>query len=873
MMLRRHDDQAAIVRMILVGSRTPQVFKGLDPTGGISNYFLGNDPAKWRAHIPHYRRVEYRGVYPGIDLIWYDREGNLEFDFVVSPGADPNVIRLAWQGAESWRIDEQGDLVLSTAGGELRQRRPRVYQEEGGRRVEWAGSYLRKQNGEVRFALARYDATQPLIIDPGLVYSTYLGGRDTEAGNAIAVDTAGNAYVAGFTVSGLSFPTTLGSYDRIPNGWADVFVTKLNPSRTGVVYSTYLGGSGDDIAWGVTVDGAGNAYLTGETGSKNFPTTPGVRDRSLDTNDEWVGIDAFVSKLNATGSALVYSTYLGGRDFDYGRAIAVDSAGNAYITGETRSDNFPTTSGVRDRSLDVRPEDGLGLDAFVTKMNPTASALVYSTYLGGRDFDYGRAIAVDSAGDVYVTGSTISGNFPNTEGAFDRSHNGQWDAFVTRLNATASALVYSTYLGGSDDDFGRGLALDSAGNVYITGETFSTSFPTTPGSYDTSYNRGGDAFVTKLDPSGRSLVYSTYLGGSREDDAWGVVLDGDANVYIVGRTVSPDFPTTAAAYDRTQNGRADVFFSKLSPRGTSLLYSTYLGGSQDDFGNAIAMDCVGDAHLTGSTASLNFPTTRDALQRASGSADYDDAFIAKISPWEVASVSAASFLSCPGLAPGSIASAFGQELGPVTLAATTLPLPISLGDTTVRIRDGSGTEHQAPLFFVSTSQINYLIPEGATFGSATVTVTSRGQVVALGIVRIENIAPGLFAANADGAGVAAALVSKIMANGSQESEPVFRCGPNPGSCVSVPIDLGAETEQAILLLFGTGIRGRSELSAVRVSIGGVDAEVLYAGPQGGFVGLDQVNVRLPRSLIGRGELGVVLTVAGRPANTVKVNIK
>jgi hypothetical protein len=458
------------------------------------------------------------------------------------------------------------------------------------------------------------------VIDPGLVYSTYLGGASDDLGFGIAVDAAGSAYVAGLTVS-TDFPTTTGGFDTT-NEPFDAFVTKVNSTGSALVYSTYLGGIGFDQGLGIAVDAASNAYVTGETSATNFPTTPGAFDTSFNG-----GSDVFVTKLNAAGSDLVYSTYLGGSGpfGDEGRGIAVDVAGNAYVTGFTTSTDFPTTTGAFDMTFNGNA------DAFVTKVNSTGSALVYSTYLGGTSDELGNGIAVDLARNAYVTGVTTSTNFPTTLGTFDATFSGSRDAFVTKLNTTGSApLLYSTYLGGTFFDQGLGIAVDAAGNAYVTGETSSSDFPTTLGAFDTTHNVSVDAFVTKLNATGSApLLYSTYLGGSSGDGGNGIAVDAAGNAYVTGSTQSTDFPTTPGAFDTTFNGGPDAFVTKLNATGSApLLYSTYLGGIPVDVGSGIAVDAAGDAYVTGFTQSTNFPTTPGAFDTTFNGTN--DAFVTKI---------------------------------------------------------------------------------------------------------------------------------------------------------------------------------------------------------------------------------------------------
>jgi beta-propeller repeat-containing protein len=613
-----------VLRMQLGGANAVARVSPERRLGGTVNYFIGNDPTGWRTNVPTYARVVYHDAYPGIDLAYYGDQGRLEYDFVVAPGADPSAIALRFAGAESVMVDGLGDLVLGLAAGEIRQQKPLIYQKAGGVRTAISGGYLIADNGEVRFAVAAYDSSRPLVIDPVLVYSTYLGGANGDIGLGIAVDTAGSAYVTGQTRS-TDFPTSTGAHDTTLTGTVDIFVTKLNAAGTGLIYSTYLGGSGslDESSSAIAVDTTGSAYITGFTGSSDFPTTSGAFDTTNGPPP-----DAFVTKLNAAGTGLLYSTYLGGDGQDNGRGIAVDSAGSAYVTGDTASTDFPTSAGAFATTL-----DGIS-DAFVTKLNAAGSGLAYSTYLGGGDREIGFDIAVDTAGSAYVTGSTWSTDFPTSAGAFDTTLSGAGDtadAFVTKLNPAGTGFLYSTYLGGGSHEEGDAIAIDSLGSVYIAGITSSTDFPTSGGAVDTMLGGPQDAFVTKLNTAGSGLVYSTYLGGSGFDSGFGIAVDTAGSAHVTGNTTSADFPTTSGAFDTMLNGFTDAFVTKLNSAGTGLLYSTYLGGGGNEVSRAIAIDTAGSIYVTGQTTSTNFPTTAFASQTAPPGGG-GDAFVTKIIP-------------------------------------------------------------------------------------------------------------------------------------------------------------------------------------------------------------------------------------------------
>ena len=636
--------EQAVLRMKLVGANPEAAVTGVDEMVTRVSYFGGKDPTKWHAAVPTFGRVRYSAIYPGIDLVYYGNQRQLEYDFMVSPGADCKRISLEFEGADKVEVEEtSGDLLLRTSLGTLRQHQPQIYQETDGVRRIVSGRYVKRAGELIGFEVAGYDATKRLVIDPTLVYSTYLGGSGAAQGSTvggdsiddIAVDTSGNAYIIGHTNSP-DFPITSGAFQTTYPGSSCDYVTKLNPSGTALVYSTYLGGNG---AYGIAVDASGNAYITGVTASTSFPTTPGA----YQTTNHAGGLgNAFITKLNPSGTALVYSTYLGGSGDsepsritggDVGIGIAVDPSGNACVVGTTYSQDFPTTPGAfqttnkAHNSLSRRT-------VFVTRLNPTGTALVYSTYLGGTALEGGEGIAVDASGNAYVTGATDSTDFPTTPGAFSTTFPGFRSGFATKLNPTGTALIYSTYLGsGSGPTRPRGITIDTSGNAYLTGQAQSANYPTTFGSFRKNYCGGfSDAFITKLNPDGTALVYSTYLcgpdfQGGGDDDAFGIAVDSAGNAYVTGLTDSDAFPT-ADAYQTTRAGGSDAFLTKINPAGSALVYSTFLGGavSDDGFGG-IAVDNAGHAYVAGVTESSEFPTTPGAFQTSYHGGN--DVFVAK----------------------------------------------------------------------------------------------------------------------------------------------------------------------------------------------------------------------------------------------------
>src|SRR6266849_4903237 len=523
-------EPSAVLRMRLVGANPSPRVAGLNKLPGKSNYFLGKDRKKWQTSVPIYAKVKYDSVYPGVDLVYYGNQGQLEYDFVVGPGANPRVIKLDIQGARKIAVDPRGDLVAQLGDQEIRLHKPLVYQPEKRKskltQHSVEGNYVLMGDNQVGFQVSAYDPQKTLVIDPVLKYSTYLGGSGDDWGSvfnfirAIAVDPRGNAYVIGTTDS-IDFPTADayqkefagggGGFINPFGGFAvgDVFVAKLNAAGNTLVYSTYLGGAGDDYGEGIAVDAAGNAYLAGMTDSTDFPTTNAIQAENAGL------ADMFIAKLNASGSALAYSTYLGGSDSDGDPMIALDARGNLYFEAWTLSTDIPTANAFQTESAG-------SVDIWVGKVNAAGDALAYSTYLGGSDFEIcGSDIVVDPAGNNYLNGITCSTDFP-TLNPIQPEKAGPCDAFLTKLNADAfvakvnrngTTLGYSTYLGGTDFDLGRGIVVDAARNSYIVGGTVSTDFPTANPLQ--AANAGDeDVFVAKLNRTGNALVFSTYLGGS-----------------------------------------------------------------------------------------------------------------------------------------------------------------------------------------------------------------------------------------------------------------------------------------------------------------------------------------------------------------------
>jgi hypothetical protein len=625
--------------------------RGEEELPGRVNYLIGQDPNGWRTDIPTYARVRHEEVYPGVDLVYYGNQRQLEYDFVVAPGADPDRISLGIEGAERAELDSAGDLLLHVPGGVVRQGKPVVYQEADGGRVPVPGEYEIAQAaaGQTRvgFRLGAYDHARPLVIDPTLVYATYLGGGNGDIAWAIAADSQGNAYLTGQTQPE-NFPTPSGRRGIGPAGDdppVQAFVTKINPAGTALVYSTLIGGKDGDFGLAITVDSGGNAIVGGRTTSPDFPVTANAiqsTNRSTTNNAGDLLSEGFVLKLNPAGSAPVYSTYFGGEFGDHALGVATDGAGRAYLTGRTSSPDFLITNDAfQDEILGTPDTTGqvgqLPTDAFLMIISADGGTLDYSSYFGGSVDDNGFAIDLDPAGNIYFGGSAESSDFPalNSIQAPLLAENNP-DGFVASFSPGAAALRYSTFLGGSTEDRVAGIDVDAAGAVYVGGTTESTDFPTTAGAFRTTFQGGrDDTFVTKINPAGSALVFSTYLGGSDpEEDAPGLVaVDSGGNVWVAGRTSSGDFPIVNP-FQGTPGSTGDlpdVYISQLNPAGSALLFSTFYGGTDADEGLAIARDGLDNIYVAGLTDSTNFPATPGVVQpNNAGVTDTADAIIIKI---------------------------------------------------------------------------------------------------------------------------------------------------------------------------------------------------------------------------------------------------
>ena len=798
------------------------------PQDSTSNYFIGNDPARWHTAVPNFARVRYSGVYAGIDLVFYGKDGNLEYDWIVSPGADPQKIRMIFESADQLRIDQQGDLVIRAGGNEYRHKKPVIYQEVSGKRSRVAGGWI-LHGDEASFRLGLYDHRKELVIDPSLIYSTYYGGNGLDYAYAAAVDSIGNTYVAG----------GVGSASFDIRGPEDGFVIKLRPNGS-KLYSTIFGGSGVDEARGIAVDVQGNVYVTGNTGSLDFPTkSPTQAPIQAKTGGSG---DAFVAKLNQ-GGVLVYASYLGGGGNDSASAVAIDAAGNAYVVGSTFSIDFPTQEPFQSAR-------GAQQDAFVTKINPTGTALVYSTYLGGNNVDQGNGIAVDAAGNAYVTGYTASTDFP-LQSAFRAANAASVDAFVTKINPAGSALVYSTYLGGTATDYGTAIAVDSLGSAYVAGIVTSDDFPVV-NAIDNKLGSHAvdDVFVTKFNPSGSALVYSTYLGGGSEDDPYALALDQAGNVYITGRTNSSDFPLM----NPIQSTRTafDMFVTEINAAGSALVFSTFIGGSGSESGRGIAVDRLGNIHIAGEGTSTDFPVT-GAFQGTNGGGSVpQDALVLLLgdtppSNGPVITTVSDNLIYGGAVTPGGWFFVQGTDLAETTRIwgssdfADPDTLPTDLNGVEVWVNGAP-----VPVYFVSPGQVNAQAPSNI---SGTMTV----QVVRLGLpsntltAPVAQIQPSLYYYQAVSKKYAAALFLDYAIMGDPAVVPGTRKA-KAGDIIQLYAS-GLAPSQS-----GSAVTSPVPITGVGVTIGTADAQVQFAGlvAPGEF----QVNFTVPQLAAGEYSIKV-----------------
>jgi uncharacterized repeat protein (TIGR01451 family) len=728
-----------VLQMRLVGANSAPQVSGLDKTAAKSNYYIGNDPSKWRTNVSNYAKVHYAGVYPGVDLIYYGNQRQLEYDFVVAPGADPQAITLGFSQVHSeaqaqsnagyqslpLRISPEGDLVVHLTGGDVSFHKPLVYQTIRDGRTETRqpvdARYALKADGQASFELGPYDHRKPLVIDPTISFATYVGGSNEDLAMGIGVDKFTDVIIAGSTRS-VDFPTFTpletyhgGTCGTLP--CRDVFVTKFNPMGTTLQYSTYIGGSSDDVGTDVVIDKAGDMFVVGYTLSTDFPVTTHATQKTFGGGT--ITGDAFVFELASKGIGLEYSTYLGGSSDDQAYSITLDSAPSAtpsaYVVGYTTSTNFPTTKGSY-QTVCGAAKVGTCENAFITKIGPSGTAIVYSSYLGGSgglgDAAYG--VAVDTSNNAYISGITGSPNFPTTSGAYDTKCgsdslcNGSFDGFVTELNTTGTSLVFSTFLGGSSYDYAAGITVDTAGGIYVSGNTTSTDFPTTAlaaqptfggmsaGCSPTTGAICGDVTVTKFNPGGGSLAYSTYLGGSLDEyPGISMAVDAFGNAYVTGQTASTNFPLVNPFQATYGGGSSDAFLTVVNSTGTAFTSSSYLGGNGQDFGYRVTLDPTGSIYLSGGTLSTNFPVKAGVFQTICGTdgtcnGGLMDAWVAKLAPAADMSVTITSLATVKSGA--NLPYRFNaKNNGPDTAVAVSFTDAIPAGTTFVSLTTSDGT--------------------------------------------------------------------------------------------------------------------------------------------------------------------------------------
>ncbi|HEY1660625.1 MAG TPA: SBBP repeat-containing protein [Candidatus Sulfotelmatobacter sp.] len=772
----------ATLQFALVGASANPTVVGEDLQPGKINYFFGNDPTKWRTGVATYARIRYHNVYPGIDIVYYGNHRQLEFDFAISPGADPSQIQFQVQGAKGLDIDQQGDLVLDTGNGELHFRTPTTYQEANGTRVPVQGSYVLKDSTHVGFQLSRLDPTKPTVIDPVLVYGTYLGGSGDDEASGVAVDSSGNVYISGTTDS-TDFPLAI--FGSLPAGNSHVFVAKLDSTGSTLLYADYLGGNTDDYGYGLAVDGSGEVYLTGSTTSSDFPmvnaynpTYPG-------------GTNAFVTKLSSDGSILLYSTYFGGNGSDLPATIAVDSSGNMLIAGSTTSTNLPTVDAYQS-TASANQGGQFGTYGFVTKFSPDGSELVYSTYFAGssnvsytcgvstcwpQPYSAIASMAVDSSGNAFVGGSTTTYNFPTTANVYETSSYALQNGLAGFLGKFSSSgeLVYSTYL---DETSGivttiNAVAVDASGSAYVTGGAFSDgSFPLSSTSIcDPSvYSQlCGFGFVTKFNATASSLLYSTFLGPNNLSTPVAIALDASNNAYVAGSTNDTSFSSENGIEAFSTEGSQyqagidyDVLLAEIDSQASSELFASYLGGSGNNVVASIALDADANIYVAGSTDSIDFPISQGSYQEVVGG--NTDSFIVKIAPTDAAAVSVTPFsldyevqslgtstaqtvllrnMGSTALNITSIAASpdFTQTnncgssvpaAGTCTLSVTFTPRVVGADSGSVSIvDDAAGSPHVINLSGTGTGPAVTLAPASLTFAALTLGTSSAGQSVIL----------------------------------------------------------------------------------------------------------------------------------------------
>ena len=914
-MLLQTEGKVTAIGLKFVGGRSAAA-TGVDKLASSSNYVLGKNSSEWRGGVPHYGKVRYSNVYDGIDVVYYSADRQLEYDFVLAPGADAKAIQMAYTGADAVRIDRGGDLIISVNGRTLRQLRPKVYQTLDGVRREIAASYRLQAGNRVGFTLGDYDRSGEVVIDPVLQYSTYFGASGYDAGWSITTDQNGDIYMAGHTTSA-QLPTSQ-TAQAVFGGDADAFVAKFSASGS-LAWVTYLGGGKTDIARDIAVDGMGNVYVVGNTLSTNFPVRNPISTEA--TGD----FDAFLTKLSSDGRQMLFSTLLGGSFYEDAVGLALGSAGDVYVTGQTTSADFPVRSGFQ-----TGPAGGGG-DVFVTKISTTRFSLVYSTYIGGNGLDFATGIAADADGNAYVTGGTTSSIFP-VFNPLQTTIGGDRDAFLLKLDPTGRSLVYATYLGGSSEDTGYRVAVDNQRAAYVLGYTNSPNYPR-QNPFQATLGGGYDVFVTKVNPAGSALEYSTFLGGSQHDfGIGGITVDAGGSAYVSGYTASANFPTSLPLQLAYGGGPNDVFLARLSPQGNTLAYSTLIGGAGDDYAYGIAVDRLGQVVVAGKTSSANFPQASNAY---SGDAlGIYDVFLSRVSAdasvnFVTVSQSGLTFSVRPGVSPAAQTVSLGASGTALNVTAqsdqpwlrasvdrgtTPATLTVSIDPATLpstptasgAITIGAPSAANGPVTIrVTVNQtvvpvITSATPAALTRDTANATVTLNGSGFQNGLsVRINGSTQAATFVNANSIQVVvpgavrstAPSLQFIVFNPDGTQSDAFTlpfAGTDvPGSLVVLPSGIVNAASNAvasviapgqIILVKGTGfgpatvVNGvisngalSTSVGGVRLLVDGVPAPILYATQ-------NQIAAIVPYAVADRASALLELEWQGQRSTPIRLNV-
>jgi len=895
----RADRKSAVLKLRFRDANAAPRLEAEERRTGVSNYFIGRDPNNWHTGIPQFGKVRYHDVYPGIDIVFYGNSTELEYDFVVSAGADPSRIKLDFEGVDSLRADDSGDLVVNVAGIEMRSRKPRIYQKTAAGEEGVNGRYVLTGKKSAGFAIDTYDRGRALVVDPILSYASFMGGEGTDVASAMAMDAQGNVYLTGSTNSS-QFPTKAALYPGLKNATNVAFIAKFNPAASGaesLIFSTYLGGDDSDEAFGLALDKNNNIYVTGRTLSNNFPLKNAFQtsfDQTLNCKDSGGNAatcdHSFVTELAANGKSLIYSSYIGGTNQDEAFAIAVDGGGNAYITGQTFSTDFPTAGSPYQSKIKSAP------DVFLSVVAAGGTSLSYSTYFGGSKTETPVSIAVTPAGTAYIVGTTRSSDLPTTSNALQGKPNGgPGDSFIAGFNPKnggTGSLTYSSYLGGKNGStVANAVALDAAGVVYITGATNADDYPVSQNAYASKYSGSlsaggiaglGDAFVTKLDTSSSGsgqVVYSTFYGGALDDDGLALAVDPQGRITVAGQTNSLALPVTGDAFQKFDAGPSPTpqgFLARFDPSKSgkaSLFYATYLGGNQADQLVGVAVDATGNiVTAVGTVQSTNPPVTPNALQTVygGGTTSYgvgSNAYVVEFDftrsgPIVHSVVNGASLVDT-GLAPGMIFALLGAGIGPSTPvvggADVDGRIPTTLGGVELYVDNIA-----VPLLYVSSNQINAIAPyelANRLGGSVSLRVYYNGVGSSLISDLVLIAAPAIFTAGG-GQGIV------MNEDGS------FNSASNPAATGSKIRIFG--TGEGLLRPAGsdglyTDVNNppRPVLPVVAM-IGGANASVTYAGTvPGSFEGFFEVDAKVPGGLTGKVPVELIVGgIASSPAYIV-----